>query len=610
MNRIAHKTGWILIVLLAFGGVLGGPAPSRAQDGPGPDPRFQRRLEEASRHLRRGGAERARRIFEELLSERPEDRDAFAGLIAARIETFDLEGLGEMVETRIAEKGIDPELSLLLGDVHAAAGRRPEAMAVWRASVDLFDSREEAYRLIARRMEDRRMVDEAILFLREGRRESGDRFQFSEDLCRLLGFAGKMDESAREWVRAAAAGTRKNAEAARRLQELRNDGEIDAYPYDEMRAILDSLPSRHGVREILAECYLEDGRCDAARGEYEELERSQPRCGTYLMPFAKRAAELGCFGEAAKAASDLARRCDRPSVRLDAAFLLARVQREEGNPDGAIATYDGILKDTKNVRETNRARFELASVLVDEMGEGERAIPVLEELLRADKYDGLTDARFLLARGRLITGDFEGARTEYQSIHDTAEDDDTRERAIFAVGRSLFFAGDMDGALAEYRRVVDQYPAGFYLNDAIDQSIFISGHRDAGDGALREYADCLLRIDRKDFDGGRKKVESLLETLTVSHLRDELTWQLGRIAEEEGLYRQAVEVYERLVAEFPGERLAHVASVRVADLYCTRLGDIPRGLARYDKFLVDHPTSILADEARRKKREAQSEHGS
>lgn len=604
MRPVARKTAWLVVALLAAG-----PGPLFAQDraDPDDDPQFQRRIQEAGRQLRRGSPDRARRVFEDLLAERPGSRDAFAGVVAARIAAFDLDGLDEIVEARIAERGDDPELRLLLGDIHAAAGRRTEAMAVWRGALDLFESRDEAYRRIAGRMEERRMIEEAILFLREGRAEGGERFRFSEDLCRLLVFTGEMDGSAREWVRAAAAGSRKNAEAVRRLFELREGGEIDSFPYDEMKAILDSLPARHGVREILAECYLEEGRCGDARTEYEELERSQPRCGTYLMPFAHRAADRGCFGEAARAASDLARGCDRPSVRLDASFLLGRVQREDGDPDGAIATYGAIMGETKNVRETNRARFELASVLVDDLGDGARAIPVLEELLGAERYDRLEDARFLLARARLITGDFEGARREYETIHDAAGDDGTRERAIYGVGRSLFFAGRMDDALAEYRRVVDQYPTGFFLNDAIDQSIFISEHRDAGDGALREFADCLLRVERKDYEGARKKLESLLETLAVAKLRDELVWELGRIAEEEGRYRQAVDIYERLVAEFPEERLAHSASVRVADLYCTRLGDVPRGLARYERFLVDYPASILGDEARRMKREAASE---
>ncbi|MFH1679941.1 MAG: tetratricopeptide repeat protein, partial [Candidatus Eisenbacteria bacterium] len=213
-------------------------------------------------------------------------------------------------------------------------------------------------------------------------------------------------------------------------------------------------------------------------------------------------------------------------------------------------------------------------------------------------------------RARLLAGDVEGAVKTYDDLRNRAPDDATRERAIFETGRARFFSGRMDDALAEYRRVIDQYPTGRYLNDALAQSIFISENRDAGDAALTEYAACLLLIERREYAEARARLSAMYETLVVAAIRDDLAWQLAELEEREGRLRQAIERFERIEEEFPGGRLAPSAAVRVADLHSTKLGNLEEGIARYEKFLIEYTESILVEEVRRKKLDAERRLGS
>jgi tetratricopeptide (TPR) repeat protein len=596
---------WVLLALLVLA------APVIAADRPtNEDARFQRKLDEADRDLHSGNQERALRTFEELLARRPESREAFVGVVRARLELHKLDGLAETISEKIAASPADPELMLLLGDVKAASGAREDALVSWRAAIPLFERPEEAYREAARRAEEARMFPEAIRILQDGREALANRYLFADALSQLHALTGDGEAAAKEWVRAAAAGSRKNEEALRQIRALRESGEIAAYPLEAIRAVLDSLPSAAGVREILADLYTDEGRCTEALHEFVVLDKTVPSCGRFLLPFAKEALAKGCTDDAAKAVREVIGRCEEASTRTDASFLLARIQRTAGRTEEAAETYRAIVQGTKNPKEKEAAELELANLLVNEEGDPSAAIPILEETIRKGALgDREPDIRFRLAHARLLAGDPAGALHAYDELQSASSNDVVRERALFEKGSALFFAGRLDESLAALRRVIDQYPSGRYLNDALDRSIFISENRDAGDAALAEYAASLLLIERKEFPEARRRLEAMLNTLVVAKIRDDLIWQLAMIDEGEGRYRPAIERLETLIEEFPGGRLSQSAEIRIADLYSTKLGDLPEGIARYEKFLVDHPGSVLVEEARRKLREAEKGRG-
>lgn len=604
-NRLITGGVLLLLALLISVGSAG------ADENRLTDTQFQRKLQEAERLLRRGDADRAKRIYSDLYGRRPENRSAFVGVVSARVQAYDLEGLVEFVEARMAANPKDWGVGLLLGDVHATAGRPETAVREWKRVLPLVPDIKVGYREIARRMEGRRMIPDAVAILMEGRALLGDPFLYAVELVGLYSLSGNGEASAVECIRAVASGGMKSVEGLRHLRDLKENETISSYPLEEMAALLDSLPSLHGMREILAECYMEEGLCRKAYREFEELERIDPRCGNYLLPFARSAHRRNCNDDAVRALTHLVERCDRPSIRLEALFLLADVHRSAGSPDLAVDIYREITGQARNVREIRAARYNQAIVLLDEMGDAEEAIEVLQLLLRNDSGgEWNEEGGFALARAFRVAGRFDESTALYQNLEKTAQNDETRERAIYGGGMCLVFAGNVGDALTEYRRIIDQYPMGNFLNDALEQSIFLSDHRDAGDGALREYTECLRLIERHRFGEARGKADSLLESIAVSNLRDDLVWQLAVIDEEEGHYREANTVLEGLIAEFPEARLAHRARMKIGDILCRRLGDLPAGIAQYEKFLIDYPASILTEEVLRKRREAESERGS
>lgn len=614
INRRSRRSGGVLFVLrmmvLALA-VSGLQAQSHAQRPTEEEQLFQRRYDEAGRHLRRGNASQARRIYEDLLARKPDDRAVFIGYVTARISLFELDGLIDSVQSRIEKDPTDIEYILLLGDAQAAGGETERARSTWRSAIPLFEKPGEAYRRIAERMGRQRMVIEAIDFLLEGRRVTGSSNRFSRELVSFYELIGEGEKVADECVRAVMEGTMKEGELLRRLKELRADGSIRSYPYEELHGVLDSLPAILGIREALAGFYLDDGKCEEALREYEELDRSSPGCGNMLLPFARAAYGKNCFDPAGKALESVLKRCDRASIRIEAQFLLANVHRSGGSGDAAADVFRTLIRTTRNPGDLARARHDLAMVYLEDLGRANDAITVLGELLAMkDLSQYHTEARFALGRAHIVAGEYDKAAEVFTRIEEEAKDDDVRERAIYGQGQSRYYKGGIDDALADYRRIIDQYPTGRYLNDALEQSIFLTDHRDVGDAPLKVYTDCLLRIERHEYREARGTITEMIEALILSNLRNDFMWQLASIEEEEGNFPEAITQLDLMIDDYPMERLSREAEVKAADLLCNRLHDLPAGIARYEAFLVEHPESILADEVLRKKREAEKQNES
>ncbi len=594
----------IFLILISFSA----PSDLHAQDRLSPEQRFERRLQEASRNLRRGNAQQARRVFEELLEQKPLHRLAFIGYVQARIEMFDIDGLAGQVRERLAGDTTDKDYILLLGDVHAAGGNPDRAIVTWRTLLTVEEDQVDAYRSIADRMGKQRMITQAIEFLNEGREVLLNPVLFAKELADFYDLVGEGDRVAEESVNAVIQGTMREGELLRRVQNLKNEDVIDEYPYEQIQTVLDSIPTLRGLREVLAGFYLDDRECDLALEEYKELDTESNGCGNHLLPFARSAFGKGCNEAAAAGLQVILDRCDRPSIRIETQFLLGQVHRKRGDGGAAAKTYKELIGNTQNPGDRRRARYELATTLLDDMGEPEEAILHFRQLLtEKDAGQWGKDARFQLARAYMVAGRLADAAAEYEKIEQEAPDDGMRERAIYGKGQAHYFAGDFDAALEDYRLIIDSYAQGRYINDALEQSIFISEHRDAGDGPLQEFGAALLLIKRHEFPAARAKLNELLEILVISKLRDEFIWEITRIDEAEGRFGQAISGLERVLQEFPEERLAAASRMRIGDLYCERLHDLTTGIEQYETFLIDYPNSILSDEVRRKKREAEKQ---
>jgi len=101
------------------------------------DAMTQKDLQEARRAFRKGDSARAERFFRRVVSFKPEDARANAGLAAALLKLGDSRAAEKWATRALLLKQDDPKVHLTAGDVGAALGNKQGAEEHWRRALEL-----------------------------------------------------------------------------------------------------------------------------------------------------------------------------------------------------------------------------------------------------------------------------------------------------------------------------------------------------------------------------------------------------------------------------------------------------------------------------------------
>lgn len=213
-----------------------------------------------------------------------------------------------------------------------------------------------------------------------------------------------------------------------------------------------------------------------------------------------------------------------------------------------------------------------------------------------------------------------------------------RDETKLALGDLLFFAGEVwdasllymqvekanknevIGSLAKFKNAKLSYYNHDFLwaktqldvlrastskliaNDAMELSLLISDNmeEDSTFDMLERYADADLLLYRNQLDSAWDAFESIA-TGALSHpLFDEVLLQKAKIRIRQERYAEADSLLGQLVTLYGNDILADDALLLQAQLNEDRLNNPAKARECYEKILLDYPTSLYVDQARKK----------
>lgn len=139
-------------------------------------------------------------------------------------------------------------------------------------------------------------------------------------------------------------------------------------------------------------------------------------------------------------------------------------------------------------------------------------------------------------------------------------------------------------------------------NDAMELSLLISDNmeEDSTFDMLERYADADLLLYRNQLDSAWDAFESIA-TGALSHpLFDEVLLQKAKIRIRQERYAEADSLLGQLVTLYGNDILADDALLLQAQLNEERLNNPAKARECYEKILLDYPTSLYVDQARKK----------
>lgn len=207
-------------------------------------------------------------------------------------------------------------------------------------------------------------------------------------------------------------------------------------------------------------------------------------------------------------------------------------------------------------------------------------------------------ARELLVRAgvRLRECDPDGARDLcVEALRRSATDSSAGEEAIFRIAQIDYMAGRIDSAIAGFDSLARRFPEGGLVNDSLELALFLEDGLSEAPGDIKAVGASILAVHCGQLDNATGALDSLA---SHSSLGDRILLIKCELERQGARYGAAVASLERLIAGFGGSRLLPKARHMLGRVYEEDINASDTAIDVYERLIVDYPESPYADDAR------------
>ena len=639
------------LLAVLFTGHFFFPASVEGQIGrtAGPD----RRIEQARSLERLRQNERALDLYERVLRDAPDNRSALNGAVRLyfRLEAFDR--AVRLLESHLESSPDDIRMRGRLASALFGIGRDDDAREQIRILEDRFPQSESAVSAIANLHIDRQAYDLAIQAYLAGRKRLDKPEAFALALASVYTSAYDVPGAVREFVRWLTQQPAQHRIVNDRIDLLAGLGSQQLVERSLRSAVSEHRTSKD-AHNLLGGFYLRSGKPMEALAAYREADRLDGSSGNYLVRFAEWALREGHHEDAIDAYRELSRTAVSDTLRARASDGLARAFLESGRVDDAAAAYRETIARYPETRFGDGAMAGLADIHLVHYRDASEALGLYRSLLESlDGSEGQggqggsggqggqsgqgglvgparvggpvsldgpagasgpsyrEQAMFGIAESYVAMGSLEDALVQLNRIRDPASGltgPVSRARTSYLLGELALFQGRLDEALEHFHETADRHAGSPYANDALEWTILIAEGRQGGDQPFSDYVRSVLLRRRHMDTEALAACKSFVEQHPQSLIADTVILDIGLLLDRLGKPFQAVAALRDLIERHPESRRVAAARWRIAEIYETKIGDVPQALAEYETLLLSHPDHFRNDAARRKIRELTENH--
>ena len=261
--------------------------------------------------------------------------------------------------------------------------------------------------------------------------------------------------------------------------------------------------------------------------------------------------------------------------------------------------FDELGKNVKTVRLMRNYAY-LTAYYADSL---QRAADMLYDVLELPQLPSKERDETKLALGDLMlfAGEVWDASLLYMQVEKANKNDVLGSQAKFKNAKLSYFNHDFLWAKTQLD-VLRASTSKLIANDAMELSLLISDNmeEDSTFDMLERYAEADLFLYRNQLDSAWEAFDAVA-TSAVSHpLFDEVLLQKAKIRIRQQRYAEADTLLQQLVDFYANDILADDALMLLAELNDEQLDNKARARECYEKLILDYPTSLYVDRARKR----------
>ena len=261
--------------------------------------------------------------------------------------------------------------------------------------------------------------------------------------------------------------------------------------------------------------------------------------------------------------------------------------------------FDELGKNVKTV-QLMRNYAHLMAYYADSL---QRAADMLYDVLELPQLPPKERDETKLALGDLMlfAGEVWDASLLYMQVEKANKNDVLGSQAKFKNAKLSYFNHDFLWAKTQLD-VLRASTSKLIANDAMELSLLISDNmeEDSTFDMLERYAEADLLLYRNQLDSAWDAFDAVATSALSHPLFDEVLLQKAKIRIRQQRYVEADTLLQQLVDFYANDILADDALMLLAELNDEQLDNKARARECYEKLILDYPTSLYVDRARKR----------
>ena len=577
-----------------------------------------------------GEWERAISLYEQLLANDPQNYVLFDDLRRGYTQLKQYDKAIDLVRQRLVILTGDVNLLAILGGLYFQSGKPKQADSLWQLVIEGEPGNPVRYRLIANQMIEHRQYEKAVRIYLSARTATRNQEHFIEELSMLFNALQQYEEATMEYVRMLRSRPQQLGYVQARISAFSGKPEGRKAAMKVVRAEVERTPNEISFRTLLAWLCMDGKDFDSALNEYRIIDRLSKANGAELFGFGQRAMQESAYGVSAKAFREVieqhpvqaimpharlgfARAIEELSVNLDTTSLSVKVGEtpvlrsprfgpvSETRPtfQGALGLFETLTEEYPRTEVGMQAWFRIGVIQFERFFDLDAAVAAFEKV-RVMPYNAnlVFEAGTKLAEVYTARNNIARARVEYRSLLETAEAQ-KREQALFRLAELDYFESNIDSALARLGSITTNVTTDL-ANDALQLLYFIQENRTTVPAALGEFAKADLLMRQHKYSEAMDRFQGIIQTFPLALLVDDAMMKIAELHLSLRRFPEAITALQRITSEMHTSILREKAQMRIAEVYERSLYDPQRAIESYELILTKYPTSLYAEEARKR----------
>jgi tetratricopeptide (TPR) repeat protein len=231
-------------------------------------------------------------------------------------------------------------------------------------------------------------------------------------------------------------------------------------------------------------------------------------------------------------------------------FYYAEALKNTGRSTDALLSYEYIVRHYPQERDRATALLEIGNIYRYAYNDFDSARVYYDSVANSYRIGTINVIAWVyIAEILMVAGNLDSAEAVYKSIRNKRHSEAYREMVAYNLGMIAFYKKNYEDADLAFRKLVQDYPRGFYVNNALINSLIIGESFEVAPEALSEYSDALYFDERSMPDSVEVGYKNIID-MGLTPLTGLSYFKLAFLYAEEGDTARALETIGDMEAAF------------------------------------------------------------